>query len=162
MATIAITNSQNSKLFVCATANTAVADATEIDTAITGGKQVGCLQDLGSIGSSRSVQEYSCLSSDDTAKSSGSITLGNIAVSMLFSAADTAGQAELRAMYAANETRTMIVVLNDEITPTTGNPTYFTFEGFVSGQEVAIQKDNAVMMTSTVEIASNPDTVLAS
>jgi len=162
MATIAITNSQNSKLYVCDTANAAVADATEIDTAITGGKQVGCLQDLGSIGSSRSVQEYSCLSSDDTAKSSGSITLGNIAVSMLFSAADVAGQAELRAIYAANETRTMIVVLDDEITPTTGNPTYFTFEGFVSGQEVAIQKDNAVMMTSTVEIASNPDTVLAS
>jgi len=162
MATIPLVNSQGSRLFVCATANTAVADATEIATAVAAGKQVGCLQDLGSIGSTRSVQEYSCLSSDDTAKSSGSLSLGNIAVGMLFNSADTAGQGELRSIYADNKTRTFIVVLNDEITAGTGNPTYFTFEGFVSGQDIAIQKDNAVMMTSTVELGSNPAMLAAS
>lgn len=150
---ISITNSQGSKLYVCATSAAAVANPTEIATAITAGKQVGCLQDLGAIGSTRSVQEYSCLSQDDTTKSSGSLSLGNISVSMLFNALDAAGQSELRSMYASNSTRTMIVELNDNAGV---SPTYITFEGFVSGQEVAIQKDNAVMITSTVEIASTP------
>ena len=151
---ISITNSQGSKLYVGATDSVAVTTPAEIATAITAGKQVGCLQDLGAIGSTRSVQEYACLSTDDTAKSSGSLSLGNVTVSMLFNSADTAGQAELRAMYASNATRTMIVELNDNAGT---SPTYITFEGFVSGQEVSIQKDNAVMITSTVEIASNPD-----
>ena len=77
---------------------------------------------------------------------------------MLFNALDAAGQAELRAMYASNATRTIIVELNDNAGT---SPTYITFEGFVSGQEIAVAKDNAVMINSTVEIASNPNTINA-
>lgn len=148
---INITNSQGTKVYVCAGAGTAVADAAAITTAIAAGAQIGCIQDLGSLSETRSVQEYSCLSSDEIAKSSGSLSLGNFTVSMLFNAADAAGQAELRSIFAANETRTMIVELNDGTT----NPTYRTFEAFVSGQEMAIQKDNAVMLNSTIELASS-------
>ena len=72
MAVIPITNSQGSKVYIAAIANAVVTDATTIATAIGTGKEIGCLQDLGEIGSSRSVQEYSCLSSDNIAKSSGS------------------------------------------------------------------------------------------
>lgn len=153
---ISITNSQGSKLFVAAAGGVDVSTPTLIGTAISGAKQVGCLQDLGAIGSTRSVQEYSCLSEDQVAKSSGSLSLGNLTVSMLFNALDTAGQAELRAIYASNETRTMIIELNDGVDGVDNTPTYITFEGFVSGQELSIQKDNAVMINSTVEIASNP------
>ena len=158
MAVIPITNSQGSKVYIATTANAVVTDATTIATAIGTGKEIGCLQDLGEIGSSRSVQEYSCLSSDNIAKSSGSLSLGNVSISTLFNAADATGQAELRSIYAGNETRTVIVMLNDDAGV---NPTYYTFEGFVSDQKVAIQKDNAVMFNSTVEIASNPAVVLA-
>lgn len=150
---LSVTNAQGTKVYVAAAAGTAVADATEIGTAIAAGDQIGCIQDLGSIGTTRSVQEYSCLSADETAKSTGSISLGNFTVGMLFNAADTAGQATLRSIYAANATRTFIIELNDNGGT---NPTYITFEAFVSGQELSAQKDNAVMLTSTVEIASVP------
>ena len=149
---ISITNSQGSKLYVGATAGADVSTVAAIGSAITAGEQVGCLQDLGAIGSSRAVQAYGCLSTDDTAKAGGSLSLGNVSVSMLFNAADAAGQAALRTIYASNATRTIIVELSDG----SASPTYITFEGFVSGQEVSIQKDSAVMITSTVEIASNP------
>ena len=158
MAVIPITNSQGSKVYIATTANAVVTDATTIATAIGPGQEIGCLQDLGEIGSSRSVQEYSCLSSDNIAKSSGSLSLGNVSISTLFNAADSEGQGELRAIYSGSETRTIIVMLSDNAG---ANPTYYTFEGFVSDQKVAIQKDNAVMFNSTVEIASNPAVVLA-
>lgn len=155
---ISITNSQGSKIYICAGADTTVTTAVNVVAAIAAGKQIGCLQNIGDIGTSRSVQEYSCMSEDAVAKSSGSMSLGNIAVSMLYNAADTAGQAELRSIYASGSTRTIVIVLND-IGAT--YPTYFTFEGFISAQSVSIQKDNAVMMTSTIEIASVPDEIPA-
>lgn len=148
---ISITNAQGSKLYICATAAADVSSVVNIGTAITAGDQVGCLQDIGSIATTRSVQEYTCLSSDETTKSTGSLSAGNFTVGMLFDAVDTTGQAELRAMYSANETRTMIIALSDDGAT---SPTYITFEGFVSGQDISVQKDSAVMINSTVEIAS--------
>jgi len=55
-----ITNSQGTKVYICATAATDVADATKVGTAIAAGKQIGCIQDLGGLSSSVSVQEYTC------------------------------------------------------------------------------------------------------
>jgi hypothetical protein len=152
---IPITNSQNSKVYIAGT--TAVTTtAAEVVTAITAGKQIGCLQSLGAISSSRSVQEYSCLSSDDTAKSFGSLSLGNMQVGLLFNANDTAGQDELKTMYSTNSSRKFIVELTDQITPTTGNPTYIIFTGALSSEEISIEKDAAVMYNVTIEIASKP------
>jgi len=152
---MALTNSQGTKVYLVPL-GTALATPADIDAAITTGKEIGCIQDLGDLGSTRSVQEYSCLGTDDVSKSFGSVSYGNFTVGMLFDSTDAAGQAELKAMYAANENRIAIVVLNDGIYDATAvtNPTYFTFEAGVSGQTVSIQKDNAVLLNSTVEIAS--------
>ena len=150
-----ITDSQGTKVYLVPT-NTVLTDAASVATAITAGKQIGCLQDLGEITSSRNVQEYSCLSSDEIQKSLGSISLPNLSISLLFDSTDTAGQKELRTMFKNNERRIMIVALNDEVTPVTGNPTYIYFEAGLSSAGVAIQKDNAVMYNVTIEICSNP------
>ena len=152
---IDITNSQGTKVYLVAT-GTDVSDADAIATALASAKQVGCVQDIGELTSTRNVQEYSCLSSDETAKSLGSLKLGNLKIGMLFDSKDTAGQSEFRTMYNTNTKRICILALNDQVTPVTGNPTYFTFEAGVSSMGTSITKDNAVLSNATVEIASVP------
>lgn len=153
---IRITNSQGTKVYIAAL-GTDVLSPAAIKTAIAGAHAMGCIQDLGSISTSRKVTEYTCLSSNDASKAIGSVTLGNISVQLLFDADDTAGQDALRTMYLENENRLFIVELTDQITPITGNPSYFTFNGAVSSEEVVIAKDSAVLYNVTVEITSFPD-----
>ena len=157
---INITNAQNTKVYVCPEA-TALSTAAEIQTAYSTADIVGCIQDLGSISTSRSVQEYSCLSSDEIAKSFGSLSLGNFTLSMLFDGTDTAGQAELKAAFNANSKRGFIIALSDGTMSGTTSPTCYTFVGGVSSIETSITKDNAVMINATIEIASNPVEVAA-
>jgi hypothetical protein len=64
-------------------------------------------------------------------------------------------------MYSTNTRRKMILELNDQITPTTGNPTYIVFEAGLSSDGVAIALDAAVMYKTTVEICSKPAMVMA-
>ena len=105
------------------------------------------------------MQEYACLSSNEIAKSLGSIKAGNLDISLLFDAKDAAGQLELRTMYSANERREFIIQLTDD---GTANPTYITFEGGVSSMAMPIEKDSAVLQNFTVEMTSIPVTTLAS
>lgn len=157
---LTLTESQNTKVYLVAT-SVATSTAAEIKTAITGGKQIGCLQNLGDITTSRNVQEYKCLSSDESVKSLGSISLPNISLELLFHANDASGEADLRLMYSSNTRRKMIIALNDEITPSTGNPTYIVFEAGISSDGVAIALDNAVLYKTTVEICSKPIMTMA-
>lgn len=157
---IPVTDSQGTKAYLVATGTT-VTTAADIVTAIAAGKQIGCIQDIGDISTTRSVQSYSCLSSDEVAKSLGSLTLPSVDMSLLFDADDATGQADMRTMYANNERRIMIIELNDQITPTTGNPTYITFEVALSKFGNSISKDNAVMQMATIEICSAPVFVYA-
>jgi hypothetical protein len=155
---INITNSQGTKVYL-APAGTAVTTAAEIQTAFATAKLIGCIQDIGALTSSRSVQEYSCLSSDEITKSFGSLTLGNFTVGMLYDSADAAGQSELKAMFDTNSTRVAIIGLSDGTFSATTSPTCFTFDCGVSSVEVAISKDSAVMLNATVEMASVIKTV---
>lgn len=150
-----ITESQNTKAYLVAT-SVATSTAAEIKTAITGGKQIGCLQNLGDITTSRNVQEYKCLSSDESAKSLGSISLPNISLELLFDADDATGQKDIRDAYADNSRRKMIIALNDQITDVSGNPTYIVFEAGFSSDGVAIALDQAVLYKTTCEICSKP------
>ena len=157
---LSVTDVQGTKAYLVAT-GTDVSSAAAIATAITGGVQIGCIQALGDITQTRAVTEYTCISSDESSKSQGSISLGNQEISTLFNAADTAGQQDLIAMWDGKERRILIIELNDEITPTTGNPTYITYEVFVSSPTFTMQKDNAVLYNATLEISSIPALTLA-
>ena len=154
---IVTTDAQGTKVYLAAE-GTDVADATKIATAILAGKQVGCIQSLGSIDTTREVTEYACLSSNEIAKSLGSVKAGSLELSLLFNSGDAEGQKELRDMYTANERRVFIVELSDAGTT---NPTYITFDGAVSGIATPIEKNSAVLQNYTVEITSNPVFIMA-
>lgn len=157
-----VTESQGTKAYLVAT-NVATSTASEIKTAISSAKQMLCLLDLGDISlGSKSVTEYSCMSEDASYKSLGSVSLANVTPQLLFDAADTAGQDDLRDMWDNNTRRKLIIALNDQITPTTGNPTFIVFESAISQPTIGIAKDNAVMYNPTIEITTRPIVTLAS
>lgn len=158
---LAVTDVQGTKIYL-APKGADVSTAAKILTAIGTAKQIGCLQSIGDITMTRAVQEYTCISSDESTKSQGSVSLGNQPIETLFNAADTAGQEDLIAMWDDKERRTFIIELNDQITPTTGNPTYITYEVFVSNVSIGMAKDAAVMYTATLEVSSMPKLTLAS
>ena len=152
---VKITESQGTKCHL--TATTVTTDtAAAVKTAITGGKEILFMPDLGDIGTSKNVTSYNFINTDEVAKSIGSLTLPNFACDLIYDATDTAGQADIKTMYADNSRRKMIVALNDQITPTTGNPTYIVFEVAVSSLNIGVAKDNAVMSKTTIELCSVP------
>ena len=152
---VKITESQGTKCHLVAT-TVATDTAATVKTAITGGKEILFMPELSDFGSSKNVTSYSFINTDEIAKSLGSLTLGNFACDLMYDAADIKGQKDLRDMYAANSRRKMIVALNDQITPTTGNPTYIVFEVAISALNTSITRDNAVMAKSTIELCSVP------
>ena len=152
---VKITESQGTKCHLVAT-TVATDTAATVKTAITGGKEILFMPELSDFGSSKNVTSYSFINTDEIAKSLGSLTLGNFACDLMYDAADIKGQKDLRDMYAANSRRKMIVALNDQITPTTGNPTYIVFEVAISALNTSITRDNAIMAKSTIELCSVP------
>lgn len=152
-----LTDVQGTRVYIAA-AGTAVATAGEVTTAIAGADQIGCLQSIGEIASTKNVQTYACISSDEISKSIGSLQLGNVPISLLFDYADAAGQKALIDMYAANERKVFIIELNDNAGATA---TTITFDGAVSGQSVPLEKDSAVMINSTVEFTTDYNMILA-
>lgn len=161
MGALSVVESQGTQAYLVAT-GTAVTTAAEIKTALSSAKQINCLLDLGDISlGSRSVQEYTCMSSDNAFKSLGSISLANITPQLLYKPDDTTGQQDLRSMWENNTRRIMIIELNDQITPSTGNPTYITFEAAISSPTIGIAKDNAVQYSPTIEICTTPDLIEA-
>lgn len=161
MADLKVTDVQGTKLYLAA-ADTDVSDVAAIQTAITGAKQIGCLQSIGDISMTRATNEYTCISSDNSTKSIGSTSLGNQEVSTLFNAADTEGQQDLIKAWDEKTRRIMIVEMNDQITESTGNPTYIVYRIFPSGVTIPMAKDSAVMYNQVVEIDSLPKMHLAS
>jgi len=147
-----IVDTQLTKMYIC-DAGTDVSDVTAIGVAIAAGAVTTGIQTLGEIGSSRNVTEYSALDVDETSKSLGSITLGNIPLSLLLDASDTTGQNELRTMFSTNTRRVFIVQLTDD---GTASPSYITFDGGLSSEMLPIEKDAAVLYNTTIEITSKP------
>ena len=149
---INLTDVQLTKVYISAE-GTDVSDASKIAAAIAAAKQVGCIQNMGNVETSREVKEYACISSNDIAKSFGSVKASDFSLSLLFDATDVAGQKDLRDAYEANERRVFIVELTDNGTT---SPTYITFDGGVSGISTTFEKDSAVVMDLTIGLSSNP------
>lgn len=119
------------------------------------GNACGCIQAIGNIEEARSVQEYSCMTSNETVKALGSITRGALSLGLLLDpAATTDGQKALRDAFAANTEVTIVIELNNQITPTTGNGTKYSFTAKVSKVSIGLPKDGAVMLDMDLEISS--------
>lgn len=97
-------------LVAAATATTTKAACT---TAIATGKRLIKTTSLGDIGGTRAIKEYKYLSADDSEKTMGSVSYGNISVEMPFNAADTAGQAEMKTIFGDKSERKAIIKETD-------------------------------------------------
>lgn len=152
-----VTDVQGTKLYLVDT-SVATGTPTELAAAIAGGKEIGCLQAIGAITMSKAVQQYNCINTNETTKSSGSVTLGNRVISTLFDSQDAAGQQELINMWDNDLRKKLIMVLDDNAGV---SPTYITHEGFISNVDINTERDAAVMYDATFEMTSLPDMVLA-
>ena len=116
---------------------------------------VGCPQSIGSIEETRTVTEYKCMSSNDTAKALGSISRGNIEIGLLFDPTDILGQDLLKDSFSNNWLIGVGIELPDETGGAGAVGTIFYFEGKVSAVSVGIEQDAAVTYTVTIEISSD-------
>ena len=82
-------------------------------TAIATAKRIKNLKTFGDIGGTRAVSESKFLSLDDSIKSMGSISYGNMPVECLFDSADTEGQSILKTAYSDKSERKMIIKNTD-------------------------------------------------
>ncbi len=82
-------------------------------TAISTAKRIKNLKTFGDIGGTRTVSESKFLSADDSIKSMGSISYGNMPVECLFDSADTEGQSILKTAYSDKSERKMIIKNTD-------------------------------------------------
>lgn len=122
------------------------------------GDLVGCLQTIGSIEETRNVKEYTCMSSNESAKSLGSISRGAIDIGLLLDETDVLGQAGLKAAFTANTEVAIAIELSDTLGV---NGTIYTFTGKVSKMSRSFPTDEGVMIDFTVEVASETVTTPA-
>ena len=115
------------------------------------GDLVGCLQTVGSLEETRAVKEYTCMSSNESAKSLGSISRGAIDIGLLLDETDVLGQKGLKDAFVANT----VAVIAIELSDTLGlNGTIYTFDGKVSKLSRSFPTDEGVMIDFTVEMSS--------
>ena len=158
------TNVQGTKVYFVAK-GTDVSTSAAIETALASAKSVGCVQSDIDTTVTRNVNEYTCLSSDESTKSYGSVSLPNFTLELIFDAANTQGQAEIRDMFNDITSRTMIIELTDGDAPystiTSGQayPTTITFDVGCSGMGEMFAKDSLVMQNATIEMESMPDKI---
>ena len=105
---MAFVDSTGTDFYLVATSVAATTKA-ECTTAISTAKRIKNLKTFGDIGGTRTVSEEKFLSQDDSVKSMGSISYGNMPVECLFDPSDTEGQAVLSTMYSDKSERTMII-----------------------------------------------------
>lgn len=139
MATIDSTGSE----FYLVAANTVLTAKSDCTTAIGTGKKIAKVTGLGDIGGTRAVQEIKYLSNDDSEKSIGSVSYGNLTVETPFDVADAAGQNELKTMFDDKSARILVIKNTD------GNFTHLPVK--CSGALKTYAIDAMVMFKATIE-----------
>lgn len=139
MATI---DSTGSEFYLVATTAT-LTTKSDCTTAIGTGKKIAKVTGLGDIGGNRAVQEIKYLSNDDSEKSIGSVSYGNLTVETPFTTADTAGQDELKTMFDDKSARILVIKNTDS------NFTYLPVK--CSGAIKTYSIDNMIMFKATIE-----------
>ena len=140
MATI---DSTGSEFYLVATTATLTTKA-DCTTAIGTGKKIAKVTGLGDLGGTRSVQEIKYLSNDDSEKSIGSVSYGNLTIESPYDSEDTTGQKELRTMFGDKSARILVIKNTD------GNFTHLPVK--CSGALKTYAIDAMVMFKATIEI----------
>ena len=135
-----------------AAAGTAVTTLAEITTALLSAKELVGIQSMSPTTITKATQEHSAIDSNDVTYSQGTISVAPKDFSVLLNSADTAGQADLKAMFANNTLRVFICGLTDG--------KYEVFTGFATKSEKTFEKGSAYMYNSTVQPTTVPIDVL--
>ena len=134
--------------FHTAVAGTAVTTLAECVAAIAGGDEVVGIQSIGNTSVTKSTQEHSAIDTNDVSYSQGTYSIATKDISVLFNSADTAGQAEFKAMFGDNTKRVFICTLTDG--------SYETFTGFSTKSEKTYEKGSAYMYNATIQPTTVP------
>lgn len=145
---------EGTKVYV-ADYGTTVTAYTDVETAITGADQIGCIQELGAITSSRPVNRSKCISDGKVSVSVGGKEMADFTISLKFDATDTAGMAALKSVYDINNAVVLIYSFNDDPGGTESHPTYITMDAKVSSISYDFPKDNDVFYNVTITPLSN-------
>lgn len=122
-------------------------------TAIATAKRIKNLKTFGDIGGTRATSESKFLSTDDSVKSMGSISYGNMPVECLFDSADTEGQSILKTMYLDKSERKMIIKNTDT--------TFTVLNVKISASMKTYNIDEFVIYKATIEQNSEAVEVIA-
>ena len=79
------------------------ADCTEAIAGLKAGKEALCPQTLGDLTRTREIQEYSCISNNESVKAAGKMSYGDFTIELLFDNDDTEGQMKLYLALENNE-----------------------------------------------------------
>ena len=122
-------------------------------TAIATAKRIKNLKTFGDIGGTRAVSESKFLSADDSIKSMGSISYGNMPVECLFDSADTEGQLILKTAYSDKSERKMIIKNTDT--------TFTVLNVKISASMKTYNIDEFVIYKATIEQNSEAVEIIA-
>ena len=125
----------------------------ECTTAISTAKRIKNLKTFGDIGGTRAVSESKFLSQDDSVKSMGSISYGNMPAECLFDSADTEGQSILKTMYSDKSERKMIIKNTDT--------TFTVLNVKISASMKTYNIDEFVIYKATIEQNSEAVEIIA-
>ena len=155
---INVLDSQGTKVYIT-DGTTDMSDCAKVKTALTSAKVVGCPQSLGEIAETRSVTEYKCLSSNESAKALGAISRGSLEIGLLLDLDDATntnagGQAALKAAFKDNKEVYVIIELPNATDPAK-HGTLYVFKAGISGVGTSIEQDAAISYKVTLEISSN-------
>jgi hypothetical protein len=143
---IDVTNSQGVKLYLATPPSTPWATCGEAITGLKAGNTITCPQSVGELGESREVNEYKCLSSDESAKSLGAVGRASFDVDVLLDPEDRSGQMALRSNFRDNKPLVMGIEYEG---------TFIYFNIGVSGMGTAIEQDAAISTKFTIEISGD-------
>ncbi len=139
-------NAQGTKLWVGPPPATPWMTCGEAITALRGMPLINCPQSIGEVSETRQVQEYKCLSSNESAKALGAVSRSSFDVGVLLNPEDRAGQQLLRQAFRDNTN----VVMGIEI-----DGAMLYFEAGVSGMGTTIEQDAAIITKFSIEVSSD-------
>ena len=141
---ISVLNSKGSEIYIIPRTN--FSNCTSATSTILAGVMVNCPQSLGELTETRDMQEYKCMSDNNTYKSLGSISRGSFDIDMILDVAGVSGQQVIRQAFRDNTPLTIGIKLPDD--------TLYYFDASISGVSSGFEVDEAIGYTTTIEISS--------
>ncbi len=152
------TNVQGTTTYILDVPGSAWADCAAATPAILLGEKAMCPQSLGDLARTRAVTEYSCISSNDSVKSTGKISYGDFSIELLYdpNTSPTSKEGGQKALFDAMEANTAIIIaMEADNADVSGGTTdaageLVWTEAFVSGDTIGYPVDGKMLYNVTL------------